>query len=271
MFASFHTRIWIFCLVLTAAFSGRAQTVATNLLVIQPGTLPIILTAPHGGTQPIPGVPLRTEGTVVTDMKTLELATAISQHLTNLLGAKPYFVGAKFQRKFLDVNRKPEEAFQDDKAKVVYEAFHGQVRQYVDEIRQKYPGGALLIDVHGQSKGTNTIFRGTRNGVTVMRMVQVQGVAALTGTNSILGRMQAAGYEIFPLNTPPGTPPEDRSYNGGFIVATYGSHNTNGIDAIQFEYGTALRSDARRGQVAKDTAAAIAAYYRAYLKDAPKK
>lgn len=252
------------------ALLAQAPTNSPDLIVIQRGTLPILLTAPHGGTQPIPGVPNRSEGTVTMDMKTLELATAVSLRLSELLGGKPYLVGAKFQRKFLDVNRAPVEAYQDDKARPVYEEYHGQVRAFVDELRAKYPQGALLLDIHGQAKGTNTIFRGTRNGVTVMRQVQVRGVDSLIGTNSILGRMQKLGYDVFPLNTPPGTPPEDRSYNGGFTVGTYGSHKTNGIDALQCEFGTALRSDeTRRNQVAKDFAEAVATFYRAYLTNAP--
>jgi N-formylglutamate amidohydrolase len=259
----------VFCLLGLAPSPSAAQSPATNLIVIQPGAIPILITAPHGGTQPIPGVPNRTEGTTSTDVKTLELATSINQRLTQLLGAQPYLVGAKFLRRSADANRTPAEAFQHENARPVYEAYHGQIRRFVDDIRQKYPQGALMIDVHGQSKGTNTIFRGTRNGVTVMRLVRERGVDALIGTNSVLGRLQAAGYDIFPLNTPPGSPPEDRSFNGGFTVGTYGSHTTNGIDALQIEFGTALRADARRDQVANDVADAIAAYYRAFL--APQK
>jgi len=260
-----HLFVWR--LLALAVISSPAQTNPTSdLVLVQAGNLPIILTAPHGGDKSIPGVSNRTSGVVTTDSRTYELATAISQRLTELLGAKPYLVAAKFQRKYLDVNRAPEEAFQDDKARLVYEVYHGQIRAFVDDIRKKFPQGALLIDVHGQAKATNTIFRGTRNGVTVMRMVEQHGVESLTGTNSVLGRLQLAGYDIFPPNTPPGKPAEDRSFNGGFTVGTYGSSHTNGIDALQCEFGTALRlNEAHRARLANDVAEAVAAYYRAYL------
>ncbi len=57
-------------------------------------------------------------------------------------------------------------------------------------------------------------------------------------------------------------------YNGGYTVQTYGSHRAEGIDAVQFEYGSSYRKLEKLDDTAKRTAAAIAKFYAAYL---PKK
>src|SRR5215472_11594382 len=44
---------------LLAASADAADVTPANLVLIQQGTMPIILTAPHGGREAIPGVPPR--------------------------------------------------------------------------------------------------------------------------------------------------------------------------------------------------------------------
>lgn len=85
--------------------------------------------------------------------------------------------------------------------------------------------------------------RGTQNGATVAALVRLRGEAALTGPQSIFGALHGKGYPVFPPNTPVGSPREDKRYNGGYTVQTYGSGNPDGIDAIQIEIGRNLRTD----------------------------
>jgi N-formylglutamate amidohydrolase len=259
------------CLILLDAnLSVNAQT---NLVYARRGDLPIILTAPHGGSSPIPGVKPRTNdaATTVQDSRTFELATEAAKRIEELLGRKPYVVAAQFHRRFLDVNRPEADALESNDAKPVYAAFHSQVKEFVTEIRKKYPHGALLLDIHGQKKDVTTIHRGTQNGTTVMKMLERQGLAAFTGTNSILGHMAVTGITVFPPNTPPGKPAEEKGYGGGYIVRTYGSHKDDGIDAIQLEFGTSLRdASVVRTKTAPALAEAVQRYYNAFLKDSAK-
>jgi len=141
------------------------------------------------------------------------------------------------------------------------------VRQYVDELRKRYPQGAIMLDIHGQGADTRAIYRGTRNGATVKQLIKRHGTPALTGPQSILGFLESKGYKVIPASGAPGNPLEDRRFNGGYIVGTYGSHREEGIDAIQLEFGRTLRT---RAATAGDLAEAIAVFYRAYLAaDAP--
>ena len=219
-----------------------------RFVFVQGGDLPILLAAPHGGWLAVPGVPVRRTGTTVTDAKTFELTESLASGLENLLGGRPYVVADKFRRKHLDVNRPGNAAFEDPSARPLYDFYHGHMKQFVEELRRRYPGGALLLDIHGQSQDPTTVHRGTRDGTTVKRLIEKHGSAALAGPNSVFGALQARGDNVFPPNTPPGDLPEDRRFNGKHTVITYGSNNRDGVDAIQLEIGIRLREDASFAQ-----------------------
>lgn len=262
---SLKVTIYLIALFLIAVADVVGQ-VATNLVHHHPGELPVLITAPHGGTNIIPTVLTRTNGTILRDDGTYELALLVSEELTKLTkGKKPYLVAAQFHRKYLDVNRPATNAFESPGAKPYYDTYHQQTSNYVAEIRKRFGGEGLMIDLHGQARDAASIFRGTGNGVTVLRLIQKQGEPAFTGTNSILGQLAQMGYNVIPNNTPPGKPPEDRSYNGGFTVRTYGSHKADGIDALQLELGSQLRRTNRQ-KFAKDLAQAIFTFQEKYLK-----
>jgi N-formylglutamate amidohydrolase len=248
------------------AQTSGARSAAEDVIAIETGTLPIVLSAPHGGQAALPGVAERTKGTRVSDEHTGDVASLVAVELERELHARPSVVRARFHRRYLDVNRSEVEAFEDAGAKPTYVAYHLAVRRFVDSVRRSSPGRALLVDLHGQNKEPETLVRGTRDGKTVSALVARAGAEAMVGSHSIFGRLAAAGYRTDPPIGAPGSPRENRSFDGGFIVATYGSHNPDGIDAIQIEIGRELRHEpARRKKLARDLAAAIAAFHRAYL------
>jgi len=234
--------------------------------------MPILLTAPHGGDEAVPGVPARVGGinerdTNARDFRTRELALAISAGLEARFCEKPYLVLAEFHRRYLDVNRPEAEAYEDPAAAPYYAAYHAGIRGFVDEIRQRFPDGSIMIDVHGQSGEPNVIFRGTRDGLTVTRLLDRRGEDALMGPQSIFGRLSQAGYEVFPPNTPPGDPTEHPRWGGGYTVGLYGSHNPDGIDAMQIEIGATYRQSSTIETLQRDLIEAITTFYAAYLRE----
>jgi N-formylglutamate amidohydrolase len=260
-----------------AVCTARAESVApANLVLVRQGTLPIILTVPHGGREAIPGVvPRDTMGkpsggrgfVTVTDTNTDELALGIAAQIKALTGKEPYLVMAEFKRRFVDPNRPPEVAVDSPVARPYYDYYHQTVRRFIEEVRSKYPGGALLVDVHGQKKDPTVVMRGTQNGRTVARLVERAGIPAVTGPNGIFGQLSANGLDVFPSNdvAPEGSA-EDRGYNGGYTVGTYGSQNPDGIDAVQMEFGTRYRHGAGLDLAARATGKALVTFYDAYLK-----
>lgn len=256
-----------------------------DLVLVQQGTLPIILTVPHGGRQAIAGIEERnTEGKTGGkgggrwggfvkggDLNTDILAQHIAAGIQAITGKAPYVVLAKFKRQYIDANRPPEIALDNPKARPYYDYYHNAVRGFIAEIRGKYPA-ALLIDVHGQRYEPDVVMRGTINGRTVTRLLQRAGVPAVTGPDGIFGQLEANGFRVFPGNdVPPRGTAENAGLNGGYTVAIYGSDTADGIDAVQMEFGARYREKAALDKSGRDAAKAIVGFYEAYLKQAERK
>lgn len=240
--------------LLAGLFPAVAQAYdASAVFDAKAGTLPLLLTVPHDGAEFLGLFPHRTKGVTVRDVGTRELAERVADHLEKQTGRRPYLVIAKVSRRQMDVNRAEVDAVESVGLLPAYRAYHEQVAAYVAELRARFPSGALLIDVHGQSYEPATTFRGTRAGLTATRLVDRFGPAALQGSNSITGILAARGYGVHPLPDAP-TLREEPRFAGGHTVFTYGSHRHDGIDAIQLEFGRQHRIDAR---LPEDLASAI--------------
>lgn len=247
--------------LLPAALGGAKAAEANDLVMAKAGSLPILLTIPHGGSSAVRDVPLRTRGTTSTDGYTLELGEALAKQLAGSLGGEPYIVAARFSRKYIDANRAEAEAFESPRAKPVYDAYHGSIRAFIARMRERYPRGAVLLDLHGQSTDPLVVHRGTRDGATVAALMRKHGPEALTGPDSILGVVQQRGVKVFPSGAKVGEPREDPRYRGGYTVHSYS--RAYGLDAIQIEAGRDLRRDpafiAALGE-------GIIRFYKAYLR-----
>ncbi len=247
----------LLCISLPGAAFGYD---APGMVVSARGSLPLILTVPHDGAEALDALPARTQGTVVRDAGTRELAERVASLLEARLGKRPYLVIARFSRKFLDANRAEQDAMESQDALPAYRAYHGQITAYISEIKAKFPAGSLLVDVHGQSGEPGTTFRGTRAGLTTKTLLERFGPAALQGEKSITGALAARGYPVHPAVGAESLR-EDPRYAGGYTVATYGSHQPQGIDAIQLEFGRNHRANTR---LAEDLADALVVFMTQY-------
>src|SRR5262245_23656083 len=125
-----RTRLFLTLLLLGClpAFAEDKPPQHNPLVTVVEGKLPIILSAPHGGSAPIEGVPERKgegiphkPGKFVTsrDTGTEELEAAIADAIEARMKKRPYLVAAKFHRKYCDANRVAAEAYEESKAKPV--------------------------------------------------------------------------------------------------------------------------------------------------------
>lgn len=267
-FARIHLLRGLFIAAALFHSQSAAQTSAdgNKFLTLWAGSLPIILAAPHGGREAIPGLaPRRGLGvrqfTTERDSNTAELAEALAVKLRERMGAAPFSVIARFERKFIDANRDPQSAYEAAPAKPFYDGYHRALGDAAQAIRQQW-GRGLLLDIHGQGEQAATIYRGTDNGKSVSQLHQQFGAAALTGAKSILGQLAARGYKVLPDLA--GSERESR-YTGGYTTRTYGSHQGTKIDAIQLELGSDLRAKANLDRTAGDLAHAIEIFAREYL------
>jgi N-formylglutamate amidohydrolase len=238
--------------------STQPETHVERLITIESGEIPIILSAPHGGTRKVDGVSVRKGASAkqfvtVTDTNSHRLTAALAKSLERKWG-KPYVVIAQFSRQYLDANRPASDAYESENAKPIYDAYHSALKEATTKIRERF-GRGLLLDIHGQAAKKDTIFRGTSNGKTCSLLTERLGPGALMKDVGLLGILHAKGYEIFPA--PGSDEKEDARYNGGHIVRTYGSSGGTGIDALQLELGGDFRKESRIEKTAEDLAEAI--------------
>lgn len=245
---------------------GQDKGDLKRFISVWAGTLPLILSAPHGGREPIPSIARRrgvgvAQFTTGRDNNTDVLAELLAGKLGERLGGKPFVVIGRFDRKFLDVNRPPSGAYESAAAKPYYDAYHRALLESSEKVRTQW-GGGLLLDLHGQGVEKEAIFRGTDNGATVGGLMQRYGNDAINGPHSIFGQLAARGYKVLP---DPSGSERERHYVGGYTARTYGSHRGTNIDAIQLEIGTRLREKNNLERTATDLAQAIEGFARHYL------
>lgn len=240
----------------------------TDFVYVQKGNLPIIISAPHGGNDALPGVPARTgvgvsDFATVRDTGTEELAYTLASAIQQRFGKAPYVVVSKASRLYVDLNRSAANAYEHPDAQVVYDYYHRMMKLYSRTVANRFHAG-LVVDLHGQGTSSATVYRGTRNGSTVRHLRSAYGQLAHDGPNSLFGMLVTRGWVVDPA---PLTAPENTSFNGGYIVGTYGSQQATAVDAMQFEFGSNYRNTSTvRSQTAATLTDALATYARLYLR-----
>jgi N-formylglutamate amidohydrolase len=245
------------------------------LLILRDGELPLVISAPHGGRLEVPGAPVRKgEGLkkgpagffTGRDTGTEELALRVTELLDEKLSGRVSCVISRVHRRYVDFNRPPEIGVEHQAARVVHDSYHEALRTAVRRVRTQH-GRGLLVDIHGQGSSASTAFRGTSNGLTVKALREQFTDRAHTGPLSLTGLLQKRGWQVHP---DPFTGQEQSGFTGGYIVKTYGSHQPDGIDAIQLELGADYRREDVREQRAMELADAIMDYAAQYLQSPQK-
>lgn len=256
----------LFVLFIPAALlSAQDKPDLDKLILVRKGDLPVVITAPHGGRLPVPGVPERKGDGVgkfvaVNDTNTDLLAEKLADAIKKEMGGQPHLIVARFERKGVDANRPAKEGYETDAAKPVYDAYHAAVKAACADVTKTW-GRGILLDLHGQAAKADTIFRGTRDLKTVGLLKDRSGKKAITGPDSVLGVLAKKGYAIVPANDSDDA--EDKRFNGGYTVGTYGTES--GVDAIQLELGGDFRAKTKLDTTAADLAAAVKVFAKEYL------
>jgi N-formylglutamate amidohydrolase len=244
----------------------KKKIVESKYLLVKPGTLPIVVSAPHGGRTPIPGIETRKgdgidKFAIVRDERTDQLAEHFCDEIEKRLHGRPHLILARFERKQLDVNRVPSSSYENDEAKDYYDAYYQAINDAVTTVNRKYKQG-LFLDIHGQGMSKDSIYRGTLNLKSVTLLKERFGMPAIIGPKSIFGQLNKKGYDVLPANQL--NLREDR-YTGGNLLSTFGSHYVTGLDAFQLEFGTNFRTKERVEKTAEDLAEVVSVFAKEYL------
>lgn len=221
-----------------------------------PGTLPLILAAPHGGDRtPDDEIPDRTGGTTVTDTNTLPLAEEMAEALEALTGERPHLIISHLRRTKLDPNREIGEAAEGnvfaEHAWREYHDFIGRARESVTASA----GAGLFLDIHGHGhpiprvelgyllsaaalalpdEALDTLVRSS----SVRHLVEAGTTTLSTivrGPASLGSLMEAAGIPAVPSGADP-HPGFDPYFSGGYSTRVHGSRDGGSVSAIQLEH-----------------------------------
>lgn len=257
----------VFCIAIPTA---QAQTHVR----IEPGELPIILSAPHGGYL----VPLNMKNrtcagcTTIADAFTLELTDELSRALFDLTGKRPHVVINLLDRIKLDANREIEEAADGDpRAEAAWHVYHDALTAARDRVAADF-GKGLLLDIHGHGHTIQRLelgylpddvelrvsdadlnasrgARNTFNSLVATNPNRYTFAELIRGPTS-LGQMYVdRGYPSVPSQTTPFPLVGESYFEGGYIAQRHGSRNAGTIDAVQIEanrHGVRHTADQRR-------------------------
>ena len=117
-----------------------------------PGSLPLVITAPHGGTLRPGDIPEREWGTMVRDYATDDMAYRLADALEERVGARPHLILLHLHRTRLDANRDLEEAAQGNPlAERAWHEFHHWTEVAMKRVKADH-GEGFYMDLHGHGK-----------------------------------------------------------------------------------------------------------------------
>jgi hypothetical protein len=243
------------------------------------GTMPIILTCPHGGLESPPSVKEREEAktpsncgnfTKDRDLETDTITEGIAEKILELTGLSPYVVIAKFHRKFIDANRSLDCAFTDSDAKEFYEEYHNRISDYVSQILEENNNRGFLFDIHGISEEklevSADIYLGTGNGDTLQANFKREDIFKRHGLHGLLDASRhqtrlGGTNSVFEYRLSPASISEEEILPGGFTVREYAKKLK--INCIQIEIESNIRkNEEKRSFIIEDLAFAMINFVR---------
>ena len=249
-----------------------------------PGTLPIVLTSPHGGRLRPEGVPDRKSGVMDMDVNSQELARAIASALYSQTGHRPHLIVSHLHRRKLDPNREIKEAAAGNPdAERAWHEFHTFIRTATKAAADQH-GFGFLIDLHGHAHPLPRLELGYGLGgaqlnqadaafnasdfaaVSTVRDLKKRtgetSAELIRGPRSLGALFVERGIRSVPSPSEPGPGP-GAFFSGGYIVQTHAAApETPRIDGVQFEcYRPGIRDTAEnRARFAAITAEVLTVF-----------
>lgn len=240
---------------------------AAAFLEVRGGSLPLVLSAPHGGSEKPAAAPDRTSGVTTLDIGTRELALAVADELERLLDARPFVVTTSIHRSKVDLNRPADDATDaEGLGAEVWREYHAALEGATAAARKLRDGRALVIDLHGHAHDEPLVELGFALDAKQLALDDAAlarerwfdeervDVPWVRGGQSLGARLAEAGLAAVPSPLRPH--PDGKPYfNGGYIVRR---HRDANLRAVQLEFPAGARSRERRAETAKQVARALA-------------
>lgn len=224
------------------------------------GNIPLIISAPHGGTINPNGIPDRScnDAVTVRDMNTTELAYAIEQEFTAEYNVQPYVVAALISRSKVDLNRDLNPATCSNPVmKETWKEYHEQLESAIAEAVEEF-GGAIFIDLHGHGHENQRLELGYLLTSSELKQIynddaenslaeksSLRNLLAgkdelslhefLTGENALGTLMEDGGIPSVPSLNDPYPQSGEAYFTGGYNTRRYTSADYPNVFGLQIE------------------------------------
>jgi hypothetical protein len=222
-----------------------------------PGTLPLVISAPHGGDLTPEEIPDRTWGTLVTDAHTVETILAVRAAFLEETGHAPHVVLSHLKRTKLDPNRAVDEAAQESPfAELAWSEFHGFIEIAEAHVVDAF-GSGLYFDLHGHGHEVPRLELGyllsaadlsrsdaeledpsfaARSSIrALVQSVELPFSGLLRGDVSLGGFLARQGVPSVPSPDDP-SPGTDPYFSGGYSTRRHGSSQAGRtVSGVQLE------------------------------------
>jgi N-formylglutamate amidohydrolase len=208
------------------------------------GTVPIILSCPHGGYKKPKRIPDKIFGVQTPDRNTYFIAKQILWALKNR-NIDLYFILNKIHRSKVDLNRPPRSKLAFNKssleAKNIHQLFHDQLLNFSQQCVQRYDK-ALVVDFHGYTKPYSEypdVIFGNVFGktLTILQNPQVDNCDKYWGCSQLFSEIA----QHFTLDDGLALSDINIAYSGGYI--THRFYNVPKVNAIQLEIAKFIRME----------------------------
>jgi hypothetical protein len=246
------------------------------------GNLPIILSAPHGGSLKPSEIKSRTTGVLGGDTYSREYTYEVARRLYQLTGRWPHIIVNRLHRSKLDANREIVEASQGDTNS---ETAWGEFRKYILVAREwasKRCQKGHYFDLHTNAHQENWLELGyllysselkqsnqtldtvakyrDKSSIKTLALRPTHLLSALLrGPDSLGALMQVRGYKTVPSPTHP-HPNGGGYFSGGYNTASYGSRGGGTIDGTQIETHLSMIQNDKRYNYSRALADAMVTF-----------
>ncbi len=205
--------------------------------IISKGSVPIILSCPHGGFLKPKNIPDKLKGIKIADKNKFLISKRIIQVIFEKFGIQIYYILSKIHRSKIDFNRPPRAfaAFNhhSSEAKLIHHKYHEQIQKFYQECVDKF-NKCLFIDLHGFTKPSEDypdIIFGNLFGKTL----KIQNDKKFWGFNEMVKSLS----KNFSIDDGLGITDFNLSYSGGYI--THQFYEKRLVNAYQLEVAKHIR------------------------------
>ncbi len=245
---------------------GEVYYGKNNYTEYRAGELPLIFSAPHGGSLTPSEIPDRTYGTTVTDSKTIETILAIREAVFNFTGKYPHVIISNLKRLKLDPNREIVEAAQGNQwAEQAWNEYHGFIEGAKDSVTAKF-GKGFYVDIHGHGHSIKRLELGyllsssnlmlsdeQLNSSYYINKSSLKALAGepqvnfpelIRGSKSLGTLLEEHEIPAVPSSPQPNPGNGNSYFSGGYSTQRHGSRDGGTISGVQIEcHYTGIRNN----------------------------